>query len=198
MKNWQLFAIAGLMVLLLVGALLLFVLPERGTPVTLVTKTPNLTPQPTSTLAEIRVHLTGAVNSPGLLTLPKGARLADAIEAAGGLVEGFDENLLNLSDILIDGSKLHIPLIGEAVPTNVSPNRGGYGISYVESTLININTADFDTLCLLPGIGASKAQAIIAYREEHGLFLNLEDILKVKGIGPAIFNTIKDRITLEG
>ncbi|HQN68981.1 MAG TPA: ComEA family DNA-binding protein [Anaerolineaceae bacterium] len=65
-----------------------------------------------------------------------------------------------------------------------------------EESLININTADFETLCLLPGIGPTKAQAIIQYREENGLFLDITDIQKVKGIGPTLFNTIKDQITI--
>lgn len=198
MKAWQHIVLGLFIGLLLAGVILLLVLPERGTPIALVTKTPNLTPLPTSTSSIIRVHITGAVNKPGLVNLPKDACLADAIQAAGGLQEGFDENLLKLSELLQDGSRVHIPLLGETAVTLEAPNRNPYGISYKENTLININTADFDTLCLLPGIGASKAQAIIAYREKNGLFLNIEDIQKVKGIGPAIFNTIKDRITLDG
>ena len=184
--------------LLLAGLLLLLLLPTRGTPVVLITKTPDLTPIATSTLAEIRVHITGAVQQPGLVKLPIGACLADAIQAAGGLNEGYDENLLNLSALLQDGDRMHIPLADESAVTLEAPSRNPYGISYEENKLININTADFETLCLLPGIGPSKAQAIIAYREQKGLFINIEDIQKVKGIGPALFNTIKDLISLDG
>ncbi len=198
MKTWQHIGLGLLMGLLLAGLLLLLLLPNRGTPVVLVTKTPDLTPLATSTLAEIRVHITGAVQQPGLVKLPIGACLADAIQAAGGLHEGYNENLLNLSALLQDGDRLHIPLTNEASVTIEAPSRNPYSISYEDNKLININTADFETLCLLPGIGASKAQAIIAYREKNGLFLNIEDIQKVKGIGPALFNSIKDSITLDG
>lgn len=196
MKTWQHITLGIFIGLLLAGAILLFILPERGTPIVLVTKTPNLTPQPSATLAEIRVHLTGAVNAPGMLSLPKGARLSDAIEKAEGLVEGYDPNLLNLSEVLTDGQRIHIPQVGEQNTGNDYTQRGQPYITIENPGLININSADFDALCTLPGIGASKAQAIIQYREEHGLFLNLEDIQKVNGIGTTIFNTIKDQITL--
>jgi competence protein ComEA len=196
MKTWQHITLGIFIGLLLAGVILLFILPERGTPIVLVTKTPNLTPQPTATLAEIRVHLTGAVNAPGMLSLPKGARLSDAIEKASGLIEGYDPNLLNLSEVLTDGQRIHIPQLNEQNTSNEYTQRGQPYITIENQGLININSADFDTLCTLPSIGPSKAQAIIQYREEHGLFLNLEDIQKVNGIGPTIFNTIKDQITL--
>ena len=173
---------------------MLFILPNRGSPITLVTKTPNLTPQASATLALIRVHVTGAVNEPGLITLPKGACLADAIEKAGELIEGYDQNLLNLSEPIADGQRIHIPRLDEQSISNFNQGRS---ITFsTEESLININTADFETLCLLPGIGPTKAQAIIQYREENGLFLDITDIQKVKGIGPTLFNTIKDQITI--
>lgn len=197
MKPWQHIAIGLFMGFLLAGLLLLLLLPNQGTPLVLVTKTPDLTPLATNTPDIIRVHVSGAVKQPGLVTLPKNACLADAIQAAGGLVEGYDENLLNLSELLMDGSRIHIPKRDEATVTLQAPSRSQSGFSFAENTQININTADFETLCLLPGIGPSKAQAIIEYREKNGLFLKLEDLQKVKGIGPTIFNSIKDRITLD-
>jgi competence protein ComEA len=194
MKTWQHIALGILIGLILAGGILLFILPNRGSPITLVTKTPDLTPQASATLALIRVHVTGAVNEPGLITLPKGACLADAIEKAGGLIEGYDQNLLNLSEPIADGQRIHIPRLDEQSISNFNQGRS---ITFsTEESLININTADFETLCLLPGIGPTKAQAIIQYREENGLFLDITDIQKVKGIGPTLFNTIKDQITI--
>lgn len=194
MKTWQHIALGILIGLILAGGILLFILPNRGSPITLVTKTPNLTPQASATLELIRVHVTGAVNEPGLITLPKGACLADAIEKAGGLIEGYDQNLLNLSEPISDGQRIHIPRLDEQSISNFNQGRS---ITFsTEESLININTADFETLCLLPGIGPTKAQAIIQYREENGLFLDITDIQKVKGIGPTLFNTIKDQITI--
>lgn len=197
MKGWQQILLGIIIGTLFAGLIMLFILPNRGKAIALVTKTPNLTPPPTQTLALIQVHISGAVNQPGLIELPKGARLADAIEKAGGLPQNYDLNLLNLSEILIDGQRIHIPQISSGNNAFEAPQRGQSIIAIEENALININTADLDKLCTLPGIGPSKAQAIINYREENGLFMQLEDILKVKGIGPTIFASIKDLITLD-
>ncbi len=110
------------------------------------------------------------------------------------MIEGYDQNLLNLSEPIADGQRIHIPRLDEQSISNFNQGRS---ITFsTEESLININTADFETLCLLPGIGPTKAQAIIQYREENGLFLDITDIQKVKGIGPTLFNTIKDQITI--
>lgn len=197
MKGWQQITLGIFIGFLLAGLVLIFVLPQRGSAIVLITKTPDLTPIPTATLSLIRVHLTGAVNAPGMLTLPKGACLVDAIEKAGGLIEGYDSNLLNLAEILQDGSRIHIPNLVEQESNFNNPQRSQPLLNIEEPILVNINTADLDTLVLLPGIGPSKAQAIINYREQNGLFIRIEDIQKVKGIGPGIFDSIKDLITID-
>ncbi len=198
MKGWQQITLGIFIGLLLAGLILIFVLPQRGSAIVLITKTPNLTPIPTATLSLIRVHLTGAINAPGMLSLPKGANLADAIEKAGGLIDGYDSNLLNLAEVLQDGSRIHIPNIAEQESGFNNPQRSQPLLNIEEPLLVNINTADLDTLVLLPGIGPSKAQAIIQYREQNGLFMRIEDIQKVKGIGPSTFDSIKDLITIDG
>lgn len=197
MKGWQQITLGIFIGFLLAGLVLIFVLPQRGSAIVLITKTPDLTPIPTATLSLIRVHLTGAVNAPGMLTLPKGACLVDAIEKAGGLIEGYDSNLLNLAEILQDGARIHIPNLVEQESDFNNPQRSQPLLNIEEPILVNINTADLDTLVLLPGIGPSKAQAIINYREQNGLFMRIEDIQKVKGIGPGIFDSIKDLITID-
>jgi competence protein ComEA len=197
-KGWQQITLGIFIGLLLAGLILIFVLPQRGSAIVLITKTPNLTPIPTATLSLIRVHLTGAINAPGILSLPKGANLADAIEKAGGLIDGYDSNLLNLAEVLQDGSRIHIPNIAEQESGFNNPQRSQPLLNIEEPLLVNINTADLDTLVLLPGIGPSKAQAIIQYREQNGLFMRIEDIQKVKGIGPSTFDSIKDLITIDG
>jgi len=196
-KGWQQITLGIFIGFLLAGLVLIFVLPQRGSAIVLITKTPDLTPIPTATLSLIRVHLTGAVNAPGMLTLPKGACLVDAIEKAGGLIEGYDSNLLNLAEILQDGARIHIPNLVEQESNFNNPQRSQPLLNIEEPILVNINTADLDTLVLLPGIGPSKAQAIINYREQNGLFMRIEDIQKVKGIGPGIFDSIKDLITID-
>lgn len=198
MKGWQQITLGIFIGLLLAGLILIFVLPQRGSAIVLITKTPNLTPIPTATLSLIRVHLTGAINAPGMLSLPKGSNLADAIEKAGGLIDGYDSNLLNLAEVLQDGSRIHIPNIAEQESGFNNPQRSQPLLNIEEPLLVNINTADLDTLVLLPGIGPSKAQAIIQYREQNGLFMRIEDIQKVKGIGPSTFDSIKDLITIDG
>lgn len=198
MKSWQQITLGIFIGLLLASLILIFVLPQRGSAIVLITKTPNLTPIPTATLSLIRVHLTGAINAPGMLSLPKGANLADAIEKAGGLIDGYDSNLLNLAEVLQDGSRIHIPNIAEQESGFNNPQRSQPLLNIEEPLLVNINTADLDTLVLLPGIGPSKAQAIIQYREQNGLFMRIEDIQKVKGIGPSTFDSIKDLITIDG
>ena len=197
MKGWQQITLGIFIGFLLAGLVLIFVLPQRGSAIVLITKTPDLTPIPTATLSLIRVHLTGAVNAPGMLTLPKGACLVDAIEKAVGLIEGYDSNLLNLAEILQDGARIHIPNLVEQESNFNNPQRSQPLLNIEEPILVNINTADLDTLVLLPGIGPSKAQAIINYREQNGLFMRIEDIQKVKGIGPGIFDSIKDLITID-
>jgi competence protein ComEA len=197
-KSWQQITLGIFIGLLLASLILIFVLPQRGSAIVLITKTPNLTPIPTATLSLIRVHLTGAINAPGMLSLPKGANLADAIEKAGGLIDGYDSNLLNLAEVLQDGSRIHIPNIAEQESGFNNPQRSQPLLNIEEPLLVNINTADLDTLVLLPGIGPSKAQAIIQYREQNGLFMRIEDIQKVKGIGPSTFDSIKDLITIDG
>lgn len=131
----------------------------------------------------IMVHVAGCVHRPGLYELPAESRVAHAIMAAGGETPEADINRLNLADFLRDGQKVH-------VPARVEPGEEeGEG-------LININTADQKTLETLPNIGPARAQKIIEYREKHGFFSSIEEILNVPTIGPKIFEGIKDLITI--
>lgn len=127
------------------------------------------------------VHVAGAVKKPGVYTLPAGSRIQDAINAAGGPLAEADIHRLNLADILIDGRKVHVPIMNNNQPE--------------EDGLVNINTADAKELETLPNIGPARAQKIIEYRESHGPFTSIEEITKVSTIGPKIFESIKDLIT---
>ena len=137
----------------------------------------------------IFVFVCGAVVNPGLVELPEGSRIADALEKAGGFTENADVNYVNLASVLSDGQKVYFPEIGEAVA--VEP---GQESSDPAGDKVNINTAGKDALCSLPGIGDSKAEAIIAYREEKGVFSKPEDIMNVSGIGELLYEKIKNRI----
>jgi competence protein ComEA len=191
MKPWQQTLAGFLLGLVVVGAIILVVSPQKGQPITLVTRTPNLTPDPTSTPKLIRVHITGSVQLPGVYTLPENARVEDAIQAAGGLQESSDPQLLNLAAALVDGQRIYIP---SAQDGNLSTD--DRGLSIQTSPMVNINTASFAELDSLPGIGEVKAQAILDYRQKNGLFTALEDLLKVGGINQSLFEKLVGLITL--
>ncbi len=191
MKPWQQTLTGFLLGLVVVGAIILIASPQRGQSLTLVTVTPNLTPNPTSTLSLIRVHVTGSVNFPGVYSLPESARMDDAIQAAGGLKEGVDPEWFNLAAVLTDGQRLFIPASEEAFQSTENKS-----LSVSNTALININTASIAELDSLPGIGEVKAQAIFNYRQQNGLFTTLEDLLKVQGINSSLFEEIKSLVTL--
>ena len=162
------------------------------------------------------VDIKGAINNPGVYKVPVGTRVNDVINAAGGLTDNADTSLINLSKLVIDEMVIIIYTKDEVQNSNlvntvikvvekecVCPNiendscindkitdtiTGGNG-------KVNINTASMDELSKLDGIGESKAQAIIKYREENGNFKTIEDITNVSGIGSSVYEKIKDNIT---
>lgn len=144
---------------------------------TLVTANPS-----PSGFGVIYVHVTGAVNSPGLVTVSIGARVVDALAAAGGCTNEADQAAINLARQLRDGEQIVVPKIGE-VPA-ASGSAGG---------LINLNTADQAALESLPHVGPALAARIIAYRTEHGGFGSVDELSQVAGIGE---KTLADLVTL--
>ncbi len=143
----------------------------------------------------IKVYVTGQVKKQGVVTLPPGSRWEDAVNAAGGLTDQADSLRINLAKKVSDGEALYIPKIGdEDIPSIASSNSDGSGGGKQK---INLNTADANTLDQLPGIGPSRAQKIIEYREENGPFKAIEDIKKITGIGEKIFENLKDDITVD-
>jgi len=153
----------------------------------------KLLPPPTP--APIAVHVTGAVLQPDVYSLPAGSRVSDAIEAAGGLSEDANPDILNLATILEDGQRIFVP----TVPPDPPPTqpRGALPTPPDSNQLISINTGTQLELETLPGIGPVTAQKIIAYRETNGLFDAIEEIQDVPGIGPKTFESIKDLITVD-
>ena len=142
---------------------------------------------------EVVVHVTGAVNAPGVYTLPADARVDDAVRAAGATAEA-DLSQLNLAQKLADGQKITVPAVGAGADTSseaAAATSGGSG-----SSLININTATLEELETLPSIGEVRAQAIITYRETNGGFRTIDDIKEVSGIGEKIFADIAPYITV--
>lgn len=151
----------------------------------------TLRPVPTDT--PIVVQITGAVPRPGVYAFPHGARVQDAISAAGGFLAEADKTGINLARVLEDGEQIDIPF-GEGASI-VIPTPGEEIVTS-STELININTASQAELESLPGIGPTTAVKIIDYREANGPFLNPEDIINVSGIGPGTYERIKDLITV--
>lgn len=169
----------------------------------LVARTPDgsaiqLLPPPTTPL--LVVYLTGAVAAPGVYSLPPGSRVADALEAAGGVATQADPQTLNLAQVLTDGQRIHVP--EQINPTQTSFPEAPVRNSVVPSVLptpglINVNTADQAALESLPEIGPHLAGEIIAYREANGPFETVDELLEVPGIGPATLEAIRDLVTIE-
>ena len=158
---------------------------------------------PSPTKAPIAVHVIGAVPRPGLYEFPEGARVQNAIDAAGGLLAEADENAMNLAAILVDGEQLDVPYKSGSESSTASSTSNDLPTSNSDSVedgtansdLININTATLEELDSLPGIGPTTAQKVLDYRDANGPFSVIEDIMNVSGIGPATFGDIKDLIT---
>lgn len=153
----------------------------------------------------IVVHITGAINSPGVVKLKQGARIEDAIEKAGGLKDNADISNVNLAYVLEDGVKIIIPEKGENEQTVdiVSSSVGDDIILNSNSNeeekknKVNINKASQSDLESLSGVGPSLASKIIDYRNNNGKFSNIEDIKNVSGIGDNKFEAIKDYICIK-
>lgn len=146
----------------------------------------------------IVIHITGQVVNQGVVKLKEGARVIDAIEAAGGATLEANLSKVNLAYLLEDGMQIHIPSINDEEEeeyissSEVSKNKGSK-----EATKVNINIATSEELQKLPGIGESMAARIIAYRKENGKFTKIEDLKNVSGIGEAKFNNIKNYIYIK-
>lgn len=144
--------------------------------------------------AELYVHVTGAVNRPGLVTLAVGTRVVDAIAAAGGLSAGADAAAINLARELRDGEQVVVPKQGEApAGGGVGSSGGGAGSA---SGLVNLNSADQAALEALPHIGPALAARIIAWRKEHGGFTSIDDLREVSGIGEKTFADLAPLVTV--
>lgn len=140
----------------------------------------------------IMVDVKGMVKYPGVYELPTGSRMIDAIEIAGGYLPESDSININHAQILSDEMAIYVPYKGEEAVTSVQLVQ-----SEADDGKININTADESKLTSLPGIGPSKAKAIVSFREENGLFTALEDLKKVTGIGDKTYEQLEDQIKIK-
>lgn len=147
-------------------------------------------PPASSAPAMLVVSVTGRVNRPGLVRLPAGARVADAIEAAGGAAAGVDLGGLNLARKVVDGEMI---AVGVTPPPGAAAGGDGGGTA---GGLVDLNTATVTELQTLPGIGEVLAQRIVEFRDRHGGFRAVSDLRQVEGIGDAKYQQLKDRVTV--
>jgi competence protein ComEA len=148
----------------------------------------------------IMVDVKGQVTMPGVYSSSQGERVIDVIHRAGGLTENADESQVNFAEHVQDAMVIYIPAKGEegvTVPAGTTVNPSNTGGTSGNQAKINLNKADETQLQNLPGIGPSKAAAIIEYRETSGLFKNVEDLKEISGIGDKTFEKLKDLITVQ-
>lgn len=144
--------------------------------------------------ATVTVDVSGAVATPSVVTLAEGSRVADAIDAAGGALPEADLAQLNRAARLTDGEKVHVPITGEQAAEAAGTTAGSVETGATTQQLININTATEAELDILPGVGPSTAEAIVADREENGPFSTIEDLMRVSGIGEKKFEKLAGQI----
>ncbi|WP_025028831.1 helix-hairpin-helix domain-containing protein [Caldalkalibacillus mannanilyticus] len=146
----------------------------------------------------IMVDIKGEVKKPGVYELLAGDRVIDALEKAGGTTEAGTTEYLNLAQKLSDGMVVYVPTQEELAEGKVPLGSNGSNLNPSSSTSgkISLNQGTAKELESLPGIGPSKAQAIIQYREQNGPFKKVEDLLNISGIGPKVFERVKDLVEL--
>ncbi|HMK08881.1 MAG TPA: ComEA family DNA-binding protein [Anaerolineales bacterium] len=172
----------GLLTGLLAAGLLFLLLAEpRGSAIELL---------PLPTVSPLRVHVAGAVRRPGIVELPPGAIIDDALTAAGGALPGADLDSLNLAAVVEAGQRILVPLPGTAIAPPAEAAAAPAGT-------LDLNRASAADLESLPGIGPSLASAIVQYRDQNGPFRSVEDLLNVPGIGPTRLAQLRSLVSIE-
>ena len=152
--------------------------------------------QEDSSAGIIYVYVCGAVEVPGVYELEAGARIYEALACAGGLREDADRNCVNQAQMLSDGEQVYIPTQEEARQNNLPIESSKEESGVMADGRVNINTATKEELMTLNGIGESRAESILAYRQNNGSFQCIEDLMNVDGIKEGVFQKIKDSITV--
>lgn len=144
------------------------------------------------TAAMIKVHVKGEVNQPGVYQLPADSRMIDAIQAAGGAKAGVNVDQLNLAALLTDGGEVVVATTGQQ-----EKDGGNAGVAVAADGKVNLNTATVEELDKLPGIGSTRAKAIVQYREEQGRFLQVDDLKNVPGFGMKLVDQVRDKVKVQ-
>ncbi|WP_433183900.1 helix-hairpin-helix domain-containing protein [Actinoallomurus sp. CA-150999] len=198
-------AVVGLVAALVAGAYLWWSRPEpRSAPPVVVSPAAHRSAPtdasapspaaPTSSLSPVLIDVAGKVRHPGVVSLPAGARVIDAIKAAGGVRPGTETGTLNLARRVVDGEQI---LVGvDAPPTPAAPPGAPPGATVPGGTPVDLNTASAAQLDQLPGVGPVLAQRIVDYRAQHGPFRSVDELRQVSGIGAAKFGDLKGLVTV--
>lgn len=174
----------------------------QGPPGGLVTRSVPVAFAPTgstglpSAAAVLLVHVVGQVRRPAVVRLPPGARVLDAVKAAGGATPSADLAHLNLARPVADGEQIVVPKPGETIPVEGVPQSPGKGSAGAGSTggLVDLNTADASALDSLPGVGPVLSQRILDWRTEHGRFSSVDELGEVSGIGDKLLAQIGPKV----
>ena len=140
---------------------------------------------------KIYVHICGAVVNPGVYELEQGARVYQGIQMAGGMLEDAAKDSMNQAAELTDGERLYVPRVSE-----IEQGSEAAEMESAEDNRVNINTATKEELMTLPGIGESKAESVIQYREEHGEFTDAEELTDIPGIKSGVYEKIKELVRI--
>lgn len=177
--------VGALLMLLCLAAVVIYVRRPASRAVEIVEPSSSAIPTP----GQLAVYVTGAVVEPGVCYLPEGSRVEDVLLVAGGAKPEADLNRVNLARRVHDEEQIYVPEVGEEL-LPVKPGGSAQG------DLMNINTASARELEALTGIGPTLAERIVDYRQAHGPFAAIDDIMGVRGIGEGLFDEIKDLITV--
>jgi competence protein ComEA len=183
------FALAAGVVLLIAGRYF----ASAGTPSSAPAAAPPAVRPPPLAASRLVVHVVGDVRRPGLYRLSQGARVADAVERAGGAKRSADLAAINLAAPLADGEQVAVPSKAPAIAGGAVP-RGGSDSG--KQGPVHLNTATFDELDTLPGVGPATAQKILDYRTAHGAFRSVDELDAVPGIGPKRLDELRDLVVL--
>lgn len=159
--------------------------------------------------AQLVVHVAGAVAAPGVVRLPQGSRVVDAVAAAGGLRPDAEPDRVNLAAPLTDGERVVVPILGQPDPVELpgavapSPASGGSAAADAGATgalgqPVDLNTATVEQLDTLPGVGPATASAILDHRTSEGPFRSVDELIEVRGIGEAKLEALRDLVTVGG
>jgi competence protein ComEA len=202
LKSWLKLIYGLLLGLLLGGVILLIAKPATGDAIALISApsaTPSRQPSPTNTPEPILVQISGKVVSPGIYSLQQDARLQDLIDLAGGLAADAEKNRVNGAALLRDGDYFYIPDVDETIPETAANSPVKLNVDPDSEFVypLDLNTATQEALESLPGIGPTKAEDIIAYRDLHGRFTSVDELSNVSGIGEVTVESLREYLYVE-